>query len=224
MQTPLHRFWLGLRARPRLLIAVTMGVATSGLVSMAWVPSMATQLILGWNVTAYCYIVMGIAMMLRSNHDAIKRRAKSQDEGKWLILGLVLLGSVVGVAAVALELATTRNMVGSNRIAHVALAVSTIVASWVFAHMMFGLHYAHDYYVAQAAGKNPGLDFPGQEPPDYGDFMYFAYVIGTSGQTADVTITSKAMRRIGGLHCVYAFAFNTTVLALTINIAAGLLA
>jgi uncharacterized membrane protein len=31
------------------------------------------------------------------------------------------------------------------------------------------------------------------------------------------------MRRIGLLHCVLAYAFNTTLLALTINIASGLL-
>lgn len=52
--------------------------------------------------------------------------------------------------------------------------------------------------------------------------MYFALVIGTSAQTADVTLTSRAMRRTGMLHCVLAFFFNTAVLALTINIAASL--
>ena len=31
------------------------------------------------------------------------------------------------------------------------------------------------------------------------------------------------MRRVGAIHCVLAFLFNTTLLALTINIAAGLI-
>ena len=43
-----------------------------------------------------------------------------------------------------------------------------------------------------------------------------------SGQTADVTFTDSKLRRIGTLHCVLAFLFNTTMLALTINVAAGL--
>ena len=56
-----------------------------------------------------------------------------------------------------------------------------------------------------------------------GDFFYFACVIGTSGQTADVAFATSALRRVGTLHCVLAFFFNTTLLALTINVAAGLI-
>jgi uncharacterized membrane protein len=67
------------------------------------------------------------------------------------------------------------------------------------------------------------LSFPGGEDPDYGEFFYFAAVIGTSGQTADVSFVSKPLRRIGSLHCILAYLFNTTVLALLINIGAGIL-
>ena len=72
-------------------------------------------------------------------------------------------------------------------------------------------------------GHGGGLLFPGTDNPDYADFLYYAYIIGTSGQTADVSITSQPMRRISLMHCVLAYIFNTTVLALTINLAAGLL-
>ncbi|HEX7800932.1 MAG TPA: DUF1345 domain-containing protein [Asticcacaulis sp.] len=48
-------------------------------------------------------------------------------------------------------------------------------------------------------------------------------MIGTSGQTADVCFASTAMRRIGLIHCVIAYLFNATVLALMINISASLL-
>jgi uncharacterized membrane protein len=88
---------------------------------------------------------------------------------------------------------------------------------------MFALHYAHDYYATQVRGGHGGLEFPGGQAPDYGDFLYFACVIGTSAQTADVSFSSRTMRRTGLVHCVLAFFFNTTLLALTINIASGLL-
>lgn len=52
--------------------------------------------------------------------------------------------------------------------------------------------------------------------------MYVACVIGTSGQTTHVPLTGRKMRRIGLLHCLLCFFFNTTVLALTVNIAFGL--
>jgi uncharacterized membrane protein len=88
---------------------------------------------------------------------------------------------------------------------------------------MFALHYAHDYYASEVRGEHGGLQFPGGHAPDYADFLYFACIIGTSAQTADVSLTSRRMRRTGMVHCVLAFFFNTTLLALTINIASGLL-
>jgi uncharacterized membrane protein len=113
-------------------------------------------------------------------------------------------------------------MHGLLRGAHVALAGFTVLTSWAFIQIMFTLHYAHTYYAAACHGRPVGLRFPDDDHPEYGDFFYFAAIIGTSGQTADVPFVSKHMRRIGSLHCILAYLFNTTVLAMLINIAAGL--
>jgi len=116
-----------------------------------------------------------------------------------------------------------KDMHGPLRAAHIALAGVTVLSSWAFIQVMFALHYAHDYYADACHGRTAGLQFPDPEPPDYGDFFYFSSVIGTSGQTADVSFVTKGMRRIGSVHCILAYLFNTTVLALLINIGAGLL-
>ncbi len=113
-------------------------------------------------------------------------------------------------------------MRGLIKAGHVALAGVTVLFSWAFIQVMFALHYAHDYYAAACHGRLAGLQFPGDEHPDYGDFFHFAAIIGTSGQTADVSFSSKPMRRIGTVHCILAYLFNTTVLALLINIGASL--
>jgi len=77
--------------------------------------------------------------------------------------------------------------------------------------------------VACVAQKNSGgLEFLGTHEPDYADFLYFGIIIGTSAHTADVSLSSRGMRRTGTLHCVLAFFFNTTLLALAINIASSL--
>nr|WP_264479141.1 DUF1345 domain-containing protein [Lichenihabitans sp. PAMC28606] len=52
--------------------------------------------------------------------------------------------------------------------------------------------------------------------------MHFAVVIGVASQTADIAFTAKHLRRIGTVHSVISFAFNTAVLALAINLLAGL--
>ena len=124
-------------------------------------------------------------------------------------------------ADIVAELAVVKDLQGPARYAHITLAGMTIATSWAFTQIMFAVHYAHDYYLTAINGEHGGLDFPGGQPPDYGDFLYFACSIGTSGQTADVSFTSHKMRRTGTLHCVLAFFFNTTLVALTINIASG---
>lgn len=86
---------------------------------------------------------------------------------------------------------------------------------------MFAVRDAHEYYTPTVQQGAQGLEFPGHEPPDYWDFMYYSFVIGTACATADVNVTSKGMRRTTTLHCIVAFFFNTTILALTVNIGAG---
>ena len=99
----------------------------------------------------------------------------------------------------------------------------TVVLAWTFTHIIFTLHYANLYYRPHKDGVPGGLDFPGDEPPDYRDFLYYAFVIGCAAQTADVATTSRDMRLVSLAHGVIAFAFNTAILALMINVGASLL-
>jgi uncharacterized membrane protein len=210
-------------ARPRLFISAMVGAITVFLLPESLAQHDITRLIIGWNVGACLYLLLAIRMMFWSSHERMRTRALLQDEGRIIILSLVVMTAIMSLGAIVAELAVVKDMHGSLRYAHVALAVLTILTSWAFTQVMFALHYAHDYYAAEARGGPGGLSFPGGHAPDYGDFLYFACVIGTSGQTADVSFTSRSMRRTGLVHCVLAFLFNTTLLALTINIASGLI-
>ncbi len=212
-----------LRARPRLALAVGVGLLLYAALPGAPQLLVATRFLLSWNAAVVLYLVLAGLMMARSTQALMRQRAVQQDEGRYMALLLVVVSVVASLLAIVAELAMVRNLPPAVRDGHILLTVVTIVVSWVFTHLMFALHYAHDYYLSETRGQPRGLDFPGESQPDYGDFLYFALVIGTSAQTADVTLTSRAMRRTGMLHCVLAFFFNTAVLALTINIAAGLL-
>jgi uncharacterized membrane protein len=161
-------------------------------------------------------------MMIRSSSHHMRHRAQLQDDGQVAILFLVVVATIASLSAIAGQLAVVKDMHGFLKDAHIALAGVTVLSSWAFIQVMFALHYAHDYYAAVCHGRRAGLQFPDDEDPDYGDFFYFAAVIGTSGQTADVSFVSKPMRRIGSLHCILAYLFNTTVLALLINIGASM--
>lgn len=213
-------------------MSTALGLLMMALLPPQMVQSLTARMLIAWNTGVWLYVALLVVMMARSSRERMRLRARLEDEGQLVILGLVVTAAVASLAAIVAELAQVKDLDRLAKLAHIGLAVATILSSWVFTHMMFALHYAHDYYLARAkgpgdtpgtAGPQGGLSFPGTESPDYADFVYFAFVIGTSGQTADVAFTSSGMRRIGLIHCVLAFLFNTTLLALTINIAASML-
>ncbi len=101
--------------------------------------------------------------------------------------------------------------------------MGTILLSWAFMHTIFALHYAREYYGEGADRRIGGLVFPGNEEPDYWDFLYYSLVIAMTAQVSDVQITSRTIRRLSTVHGVVAFFFNVTVLALTVNIISSLM-
>ena len=210
-----------LRAQPRLVAATLVALATAALLPYEWTALTVTRCLIAWNVGTAVYLGFLAHMCLVSTPTRIRRRALVQAESSGVMLLLVVLAVLACLVAIVVQLALAKSLSGASRNAHIALALVTIISSWAFTHTIFALHYAHDYYAALARKLPPGLSFPDCTDPDYGDFLYCAFVIGTSGQTADVAFSSKPMRRVGLVHCVLAFLFNTTVLAMTINIAAS---
>jgi len=210
-------------SRPRLFTSIVLGVIVSMLLPHTLAMHTVTKVIIGWNVGAWFYLTLSAHMMFWSTHEIMRSRAIIHDDGKYVVLGMVVVAAVVSLGAIVAELGMVKDIHGTLRYAHIALAGLTILSSWAFTQVMFALHYAHDFYMSEANGKPGGLEFPNTSEPDYSDFLYFACVIGTSGQTADVSFTTRSMRRTGLVHCILAFFFNTTLVALTINIASGLI-
>jgi uncharacterized membrane protein len=108
------------------------------------------------------------------------------------------------------------------------LLVVTIVLSWALINTMFALHYAHDYYSQAATDETGqaverGLAFAGRKPPVYGDFLYFSFTIGMTFQVSDVQITDLHVRQLATAHGIISFFYATVILALTVNLVAGLL-
>jgi uncharacterized membrane protein len=216
------RFARIILARPRLFACIVLGLLTAFAIPPSLVAHELTRGILGWNAGALAYLGLTLQMMFWSSHERMRERAVLHDDGRLLILAMVVRVASGALAAIIGELSLAKGMLAGERYLHVALVVTTLLSSWAFTQMMFATHYAHDFYAAQLRDGPGGLDFPGEPLPDYADFLYFACVIGTSGQTADVSFTSRSMRRTGLVHCVLAFFFNATLLALTINIASGM--
>ena len=222
-----HRFIRQFVARPRLTICAIIGLALLACLPDEW--QMSTRALIAWNAGILLYLVAAAEMMIRSNEQTIRRRAVVVDESRFVVLTLACVAAVACVIAIVAQLAAVKDVHGLLKTLHIGLAALTIVSAWTFIHVVFAQHYAHEYFVERKSEKalpeeeRGGLRFGGAGQPDYLDFLYFSFVIGVAAQTADVSICSKPMRRVALVHCVLSFFFNTTVLALTINIAAGLI-
>lgn len=207
------------RLHARLLLSVAIGVAVTLVLALTdW--RLATRLLTGWDVGVGLYLVSTYLLVSRSTVNEIRRRAAIQDEGAAALLVLTPAAAIASLAAIIIEFG---NAESASAWAELAFGMGTILLSWLFLHVVFALHYAHEYYGERSDDRIGGLKFPGQQGPDYWDFVYFSFVIAMTSQVSDVAITSKVIRRVATVHGVLSFFFNVSVLALTVNMVSNLI-
>lgn len=206
-----------LLARPRLLFSFLVGFAVTALMHQFQGESRGvTHILVGWDIAVGLYLILALWMFAHCGVAEIRRQSLLQDEGGILILVLTIVSAAASIAAVLtwLELSSKDETFTPGSLIFLFL---TIVLSWAFIHTMFALHYAHEYY-AEHRGKGGGLIFPRDPEPDYWDFVYLAFSIGTSTEVSDVEISSKIIRRTATVHGIVAFFFNVTLIALTVGL------
>lgn len=187
----------------------------------------------GWEfrgLLAWCagmVVYLGLAWWLCVGFDAkrTRERAQAQDEPSVVLFLILLLSTAACVAAITALMQQSRDLAGMQRGLHIGLSVLALASSWLFIQTIFTFRYAHRYYFEEKQDEpdGPGLQFPGGLDPDYFDFLYYAFVVGMTSQVSDVQVTSREMRRLTMVHGVLSFGFNMLILALSINVVAGLL-
>lgn len=191
-----------------IAVAVAVGAACA-----AWAPP-SSAVLLGWCAGVLFYLTAALRTGFAMSSEQVRRRAAALDEGKNAVLAATLTATIVSLGAVVVDLAGAR---GSQMAAWAgALAVATVSLSWTLVHVLFAHRYAHEQEL------RGGLSFPGNEHPDFGEFLYFAFTIGMTAQVSDATTNSGAMRRLVLVHALVAFVFNAAVLATAVNLVAGL--
>jgi uncharacterized membrane protein len=214
--------WRILRARARLFAGVTAGLAMYPFLPANWPAS--TRGIIAWDAGVLVYLVLSFVLFMTESADAMPAHAEAQQEGEWTIFWLTLGTVIASFVAVTTEFAYLKAMAPAWRNADLGLVAVTLLTSWLMTHVSFAYRYAHEFYAKDNGGPDfdRGLEFPGEASPDYLDFFYCAIVLGMTFQVSDVQITSRKLRRVASLHGLLSFLFNTVIIALTVNIAAGL--
>lgn len=205
--------------RHRLALSLLAGLLPL-LSPLAW-PS---RLLLAWCVGVACYLLLAWTLALRLDARHTRARAQALDPPGWQVFAILLLAWLASVAAIAVLLFGGAGRDGPPAALHAGLAMAALAASWGLIHTVFAFRYAHLYYHGELrrGDQGPGLIFPGSEAPDYADFLYYALVVGMTSQVSDVQVACRSLRRLTLMQSLLAFAFNMFVLALGVNLLAGL--
>ena len=223
---PVHRH---LHAHRHLVVSLVVGIAAAlllpglpGLPGLSGGNAVLTRALVGWNVAVWLYLSQAAWTIWRADHHQVQRVAAAQAEGAATVLVMVIVAALVSLAGTVLELSTAKVQGGPSAWPHIALALSTVAGSWLLLPTVFALNYASLYF---GESQPAGLNFPDKQKdfsPDFSDFLYFAFTIAVASQTADVTVSTRTLRRWVLLQSVLSFVFNTAILAFTINVAASL--
>ena len=215
--------WRVVRGRPRLFIGLLCGIAAVPLMSGRVSPT--TRAILAWDIGVIVFLALSAFLFTTERLDRMAEDAERQEEGEWTIFWLTVAAVTFSFVAVIGEFSGTKELAPAERNLHVILVAVTLLVSWLMTHTTFAFRYAHEYYDVDPRGTGivGGLEFPSEKRPDYLDFMYFSLVLGMTFQVSDVQITARKFRRLAAVHGLLSFLYNTIILALTVNLAAGLL-
>ncbi len=213
----------------RLLVSLAAGILVFFLSKTPYAAGLS--FLYGWISFATVSLLFTWTTILVRQPEQIGVIAREQDDKVWIIFLLVISAAFISLFAIILLLKGLPSYSKKGLSLHIVLSLVSVVLSWVLIHSVFTIRYAHLYYDFPDKNKKGsekkkfagGLQFPGDEAPDFLDFAYFSFVLGMTFQVADVNITGRPIRRLALLHGFLSFIYNTAIIALSINIISGLI-
>ncbi len=239
-----------LNASYRFLIAISIALLVLLFLPSSF--SLATRVIITTNTFTFATSLLIWLVIVNVNKDNLKHIAAKEDSSVSLIFGLVVFLALGSLITIIILLGSVKGLNNARLTEHIIFSMISVAGSWVLVHSVYTLHYARLYFseiksqtnleqsrflsnlknvsdeekgkeLFARQSKFGGVDFPGTDKPDYLDFAYFSFVIGMTSQVSDVQVTSSKMRREVLMHGILSFIFNTIIVAMSINIVAGLL-
>lgn len=215
--------WLRLQPTHRMFISLAIGLMVFFSLSSRSM-SLLLRSMLSWDAFAYILIVLSWCVIFSRSTPEIRVLAKREDGSRLYVFFVILISSFASMIAVLLLILSGSDK-GNHHALYLVATIAGMLASWIMVHTTFTFHYAHMYYEKDNGDphkRKEGLEFPSEKRPDYLDFAYFAFVIGMTFQVSDVEISSRKIRRLALVHGLLSFGLNTFVVALTVNLIAGL--
>jgi uncharacterized membrane protein len=185
----------------------------------------AMRFVAGYDAGALTLLALLWTRGLHADPRLTKARAALDDPGQILILFVLLGAAVVGlVSAIAILGHEAGAQAAGQRWLAYVLATTAVSAGWFLVHTVFTFRYAHLYWYDDDGDgtESGGIRFPGTAEPSDVDFAYFAFTLGTSFAVSDPQVTETRVRREVIVHSIIAFAYNSVIIGMVINIFAGI--
>jgi uncharacterized membrane protein len=207
----------GLAARRVLVGTATGAAAVVTALSSGASPSVAA--LAGWDAAALVFLVWVWSTVAVKDATATARSAQAEDASRAASEAVLVGAGTASLVAVAFTLAEAGRSHGAHRHLLIGLAVASVVIAWTSVHTVYALRYARLYY----SDPIGGIEFNDDDRPRYVDFAYVALTVGMTSQVSDTSLTARRLRRAAIHHALLSYVFGTVVVAMTINIVAGLL-
>ena len=202
-------------AATHLTVSTVTGVLVGAVVAVIGGPS--TGLMAGWVALSAVFLGWTWSAVWPLDGATTAVHATLEDPGRRSRDLIVLALSSVSLVSVVLVIFRARDA----GIVLTLLGILAIASSWAVLHTIFTLRYAELYHGA-AKSDERAIDFHSDPDPTYRDFAYVGFTIGMTFQVSDTDIVDAQARSTVLRHAVLSFLFNTVVIAVSINLVAGL--
>jgi uncharacterized membrane protein len=203
------------RAGERLVASAAAGAAVFAS-TMAFTPWQLAVLG-GWDAASAVAIIWVFVATGTKTSAETAGMATREDDSRAAADGLIMSAAVASLVAVGFGLLKAAEAHGAAKGIITAIAALSVALAWAAVQATFTLRYARLYY-----SENGGIDFNEESAPDYRDFAYLAVTIGMTYQVSDTNLTSKSLRRAATQHALLSYLFGTVIVAMMINVVAGL--
>lgn len=207
----------------KLLTSLLLGVIIYLLIPFNTTKALP-HIIFAWDTFSICLLILTWVTFYTTPPQRIREQARRQDDTRIVIFILILISTCISMLAV-ISILVMHGASVHDKALQIPTAIACMLLSWCLVHTIFASRYAHLYYADHKINKDThagGLDFPGEKHPDFVDFAYFSFTLGMTFQVSDVEISSRIIRRLALWHGLLSFGYNATIIALTVNIIAGL--
>ena len=174
----------------------------------------------GWATSAATFLIITWSYVVGCSAEETAEAATAEDDSRAEAGVLLVASSLMSLCGVVFGLVRAAGLTGWREVALTSLSIVVVALSWTVVHTVFMLRYAHEFYSDEGRG---GIDFGDTESPDYLDFAYFAFTVGMTFQVSDTQINGRAIRRTVLRQALLSYLFGTVIVAVTINVVAGLL-